>query len=319
MPDHSPRSAAPDSAPQSASVSSEALAHAETYERLSGPLDFDASELATPALVEAQLRKSLHRIEKGLSLASPRRPFGESIERDLVALIDVARETMPGASTSLDDAVAQAERALTSLRLWNTEGVHDDLSAHDARPAGPFTGAARDAVARFFEGRHSTRAFVPGAPVSEDDINAAVSTALASPSVCNRATGRVHLYHGAPMVEKLFALQQGNRGLEGVEHVAIVTTALPMFTGTDEFVQPWIDGGIFAMNLVWGFEQRDIGTCFLNWSMPHAASAELRRVANIPDDELIITMLAFGHPAEGLRVTASEKPPLDGVVTRHRA
>ena len=300
----------------SAGATADAVAHAATYDRHSGPLEFDAEALGSPDLIEAQLRKSLHRVEKGLSLANPRRPFGESIERDLVQLLRVARETA-GGGESFESAIAQAERALTSLRLWNETGQLDDLSGRPAQVAGPFTGAARDAVKSFFEGRNSTRSFAAGKPVSDADMNAAIETALASPSVCNRATGRVHLYHGAEMVAKLFALQQGNRGLDGVEHVAIVTTSLPMFTGTDEFVQPWIDGGIFAMNLVWGFEQRGIATCFLNWSMPHAASTELRAVAGIPEDELVITLIAFGHPAGDLRVTASEKPPLETVVTRH--
>lgn len=299
-------------------TASDALAHAATYARFSGPLTLDADGIETPALVEAQLRKTLHRVEKGLSLGKPRRPFGASIERDLMELVDLACEKHgPLAGSSLASAVMQAKRALASLRSWNEGGTHDDLSAHDVPTASPSTGAARDAVKSFFEGRHSTRSFVPGVPVSEGDMYAAVQTALASPSACNRATGRVHLYRGADIVAELFALQQGNRGLEGVEQVAIVTTSLRMFIGADEFVQPWIDGGIFAMNLVWGFEQRGIGTCFLNWSMPHEASVELRRIAKIPADELVITMIAFGHAVVGLRVTASEKPPLNAVITHH--
>ncbi|WP_025105335.1 nitroreductase family protein [Microbacterium paraoxydans] len=296
----------------------DALAHAATYDRFSGRLAFDPSTLQSPRLIDAQMRKALHRIEKGLSLASPRRPFGLEIEQDLETLVRAARERhCIGTDRALSDSVAQAERALASLRAWNESGTQDERSAANAPPRDALPETGLRAVERFFAERHSTRHFDVDRPVSEEDTDAAVSTALSSPSVCNRATGRVHLYRGQSRVDELFAVQQGNRGLEGVENIAIVTTSLPMFTGMEEFAQPWIDGGIFAMNLVWGFEQRGVGTCFLNWSMPHEASAELRRIADIPDEELIITMIAFGHPAEGLRVTASKKPPLDAVLTRH--
>lgn len=303
----------------STELAENALAHAATYACNSGNLDHAVNRLTTPALVEAQLRKALHSIEKGLSLEQRRRPFGATAERRISELITIARHryTAPPGS-SLADAIAQATRALESLRLWNGSGMLDDRSIHEPSAVGPTSAEARDAIDRLFIQRHSIRSFIPDAPVSDDDMHAAVRTALASPSVCNRATGRVHFYHGPDAIADLFEVQTGNRGLTGVRHVAIVTNSLEMFTGPDEYAQPWIDGGIFAMNLVWGFEQQGIGTCFLNWSMSHGASVELRRIAGIPEEELIITMIAFGHPVPEFRVTTSAKPPVDTIVTHHR-
>ena len=145
----------------------------------------------------------------------------------------------------------------------------------------------------------------------------AVRIAIGSPSVCNRATGRVHFYRGTERIGRLLELQQGNRGLTGVRQLAVATVELSMFAGSKEFAQPWIDGGLFLMNLVWGFQAQGIGTCLLNWSMPEAAGRRLRAVAGIPESELVVCLLAFGYPLPGTFVTRSDKPPLSAVMTVH--
>ncbi|GAB3049849.1 nitroreductase family protein [Sediminivirga luteola] len=292
---------------------------AERFERFRAPETPRPGVALPPGNIEAHLRLETHRIEKGLSIAEPRRPFGRLAQERLTFLLALAAE-LSGKGDGLVSAEDQAREALRALQRWNSadRGTRDpDLTQPALLAPDDGPSRKRDALTEFFAQRSSVRSFDPEKPVSPEAIERAVEVALHSPSVCNRAAGRVHFYEGRAAIGPLLDLQQGNRGLTGIRHLAVATVELSMFAGAKELTQPWIDGGLFLMNLVWGFQSQGIGSCLLNWSMPDAASRELRKVAAIPESELIVCMLAFGYAQEGTYVTRSAKPPLAHVMTLH--
>lgn len=316
----------------------EALAAAERFERFRAPQVPESGETLSPGNIEAHLRIETHRIEKGMSIAAPRRPYGQLAQERIGNLLELAA-SLPAKHASLISAEEQAREALQALEQWNDRPVqqgpeHRDLViARPYLPVGQQTpchtsladesspladvGDAQTPLDEFFLQRSSVRSFDPDRPVSPEAMERAVHIALNAPSVCNRATGRVHIYRGTEKIAPLLALQQGNRGLTGIRQLAIATVELSMFAGTNEFAQPWTDGGLFLMNLVWGFQVQGIGSCLLNWSMPEEATRELRVVADIPESELVISMVAFGYPQEGTFLTRSAKPPMPQVMTLH--
>lgn len=303
----------------------EAQAAAERFERFRAPETPESGEPLSPGHIEAHLRLETHRIEKGLSVAEPRRPFGQLAQQRIERLLALAAE-LTDKHAGLVSAERQAQQALEAWRGWNSPAAQD-LARRGCAVVRPLESAqTSDHIAtddraalltEFFTARSSVRSFDPRRPVGAPAIEHAVRIALNTPSVCNRATGRVHVYRGAAQTAPLLELQQGNRGLTGVHHLAVVTVELSMFAGVKEFAQPWIDGGLFLMNLTWGFQVQGVGACLLNWSMPEAASRQLRAVADIPESELVVCLLAFGYPAPGAHVTRSDKPPLSAVMTVH--
>ena len=90
-----------------------------------------------------------------------------------------------------------------------------------------------------------------------------------------------------------------------------------MFVGPDERNQRWVDGGLFAMTLVWAFHALGLSTCMLNWALPNVSSNRLRELAGIPDGEDIVVLIAIGHAAEGARVARSEKRSVDDLGIFH--
>lgn len=292
---------------------------AERFERFRAPETPHRGAALSAGNIEAHLRLETHRIEKGLSIAEPRRPFGRLAQERLTSLLALAAE-LSGKDDGLVTAEEQAREALRALQRWNSAdtGVRDpDLTQPALLTPDEASSRKRDVLTEFFAQRSSVRSFDPEKPVSPEAIAHAVTVALHSPSVCNRASGRAHFYQERAAIDPLLDLQQGNRGLTGIRNLAVVTVELSMFAGVKELTQPWIDGGLFLMNLVWGFQSQGIGSCLLNWSMPDAASRELRKVAAIAESELIVCMLAFGYAQEGTYVTRSAKPPLAHVMTLH--
>ena len=166
----------------------------------------------------------------------------------------------------------------------------------------------------FFGSRHSVRQF-GSEPVERSDIEWAVRMAQRSPSVCNRQTGRVHVFENDQLGSKVLDCQTGNRGFgHQANKVIVVTVDLRRFLSIGERNQCWVDGGLFAMSLVWALHSRGIGTCFLNWSAEKEQDERLRSVANIQDWENVITLMAVGSLPEQFSVASSPRRNLKDIL-----
>jgi len=83
-------------------------------------------------------------------------------------------------------------------------------------------------------------------------------------------------------------------------------------------MQPWTDGGMFAMSFVLALHSRGLGTVCLNWSKTQADEQTFRKAFDIGNDEVIVMLVAFGHLPEEYRVAASPRVALDHTLTELR-
>lgn len=261
----------------------------------------------TPIQLEAQLTKDYHRVEKGLALPAPKRPFGADVLRRLDEMIPQAAEVAAG-STFL----ARATSARTALAQWNQDGNIDDAVAPLLTEATQTPPAAPGAD-RLFTTRRSVRHFSPD-PIDSAIVHEAISLALNSPSVCNRAPWRVRSYTGED-ARRVLAHQNGNRGFgDNIPTLLLVTVDAGLMTGAGERNQAWIEGGIFGSTLVWALHSLGVATCMLNLSLTNAAADDLRSETGMNARELPIMMIAVGHAARGARVAASRRRALSEVL-----
>lgn len=258
--------------------------------------DEAAAQSCTPVQLEAQLTRDYHRVEKGLALASPKRPFGSDVLARLDALIPLARRM----HTDPPYLVA-AESAREALLVWNAGGDADATVA----PVSETLDRGID-VDRFFATRHSVRDFADQT-IPPADIRRAVELAAFSPSVCNRQPWRIRLFFGAE-VAKVLEYQNGNRGFaHSVPALALVSVELGQFVGAGERNQAWIEGGIFASSLVWALHGIGLESCMLNLSVRTAVADALRNAVGMPPSEVPIMMIAIGHGRSGHRVARSPR------------
>jgi nitroreductase len=247
---------------------------------------------------EAQLTKDYHRVEKSLALRDPRRPFGKAVASRLASLL--------GDACSADERapyVEHASSALAALERWNALGDR----SHGIITEAP-TPVDRRLVDldQFFAARRSVRDFATK-PVSQSVLDHAVELAINTPSVCNRQAWKVRFFH-APGTMEVLRFQNGNSGFgETVPTVALVTVDARMFAGPGERNQGWIDGGLFAMSLVWALHGLGLDTCMLNMSLRNRQVNDLRKAIGLQDHDLVIMMIAVGHGREGHKVTRSPR------------
>lgn len=270
-----------------------------------GPDDRHVTADLTEQAREMQLTKDYHRIEKGLSLRSPKRPFGGSVAARiemLLAGVDRGRPKM---------FERDAQTALEALHEWNSSGtINPDVAPVSSDYVPQFDQQA------FFRSRHSVRDFA-SRPVESEAIHTAIGLALCSPSVCNRQAWRVHLFSG-PDAKRALVFQNGNAAFaHSVPLVLVVSVDQSLFAGLNERNQVFVEGGIFASSLVWALHSLGLSSCMLNMSR---SSGHLRRTAtalDIAPSERIVMFIAVGYAEKGHRRTRSPRRPEGSILIDH--
>jgi nitroreductase len=287
--------------------------------------------------LRALITMDYHRIEKGLALRDPRVGFGAWFMPRLLSNLQTYR-----AAYGPDRVFLVAVNALAAYVDFNETSGHQATAVReglsrllsevaDAADAGGREGGVRRLSAQevrksachdldpFFRSRHSIRHFAD-TPVPRELVEKAVSMAVYSPSVCNRESWRVHVYSDPESRRSVLRHQNGNRGFgDQAAHVLVVTTDIQSFANVGERNQSWIDGGMFAMSLIWALHSLGVGTCSLNFCVEKETDAALRACADIPDSEAVIMMIAVGSLPEEFAVAQSPRRQLGEVIVFHDA
>ena len=289
---------------------------------------------AAPERLRSLLVMDAHRIEKALSLRSPRPGFGRATVANLLANLDqylqqvgsddtarLALNTLEAycafhAGHTAADLDLPGLVAALRTRIEQSDSVRTGAGIVTCRRDEIWEAGRRDLRA-FFESRHSIRDFA-AEPVPLEQLATAVDLARRTPSVCNRQGWKVHVYSDRTRKAAILECQNGNRGFgEQLAHVLIVTADLSAFVSIGERNQGWIDGGMFAMSLVYALHSLGLGTCCLNCSNTAAEDLRLRATAEIPPSESPIMMIGVGPLPERFRVACSARKEVAELMVVH--
>jgi nitroreductase len=274
-----------------------------------------------------------HRIEKGLALPAPRPGFGIDAVTSLIECVDAYL-----AEFGWDDTIAAGTDALSAYRDFNARhqvlmpmvdhalgrlrmvgGIQGlPIAGTKNVTRAEIVGTLPDDLSAFFASRHSVRQFAPHA-VAQDLIVRAIRMAQKTPSVCNRQAWKVHVFSEPEQKREILKFQNGNRGFgDTASHLLIITVDLQHFTSAGERTQCWIDGGLFAMSVVYALHSLGLGTCMLNWSVLKETDRAVRTVAGIPDSQVIIMMIVVGNLPDEFTVAYSLRKGLEDVIVVHQ-
>lgn len=277
------------------------------------------------------LTMAYHSLEKGMSLRNPRPGFGQQHARTLVARLDryltcCGVDEHCAVSFNVLRAYAEFNRAKGVSLPWLDRHLEEfEKRIADAcaglHPGGvkpmtknQFLTAAKRDLTGFFESRCSVRQYSPE-PVTVQDIERAVRLAQKTPSVCNRQSARVWLLNQPQDVRDALSIQGGARGFaEEIGTVLVVTSDLAAFQSSGERNQCWIDGGLFAMSLIYALHSLGLVSCSLNWSKSRQTDLQFKERFGVPHAESIILLLSVGNPAESFSVAQSWRKPLSEVL-----
>ena len=283
--------------------------------------------------LEYVLLRENHTIEKGISLRHPRKGFGQQKVRAFLSHLSLYQQRYGAETpdflryplstvrywldytqregTDVTPIAQQWEQLAAKVGLLEVEG-HAGVREASAEE---ILSAARGDFASLLSSRHSMRYFDPR-PVAHELIDRALALAQLTPSACNRQGWKTHVYEG-PSCHQLLEAQGGSRGFEQEVPAAIVVTANQKAFLYYEMHQAYVDGGLYAMNLINALHFLGLGTIPLSCGFKQRKLRRIKRQFGIPECEVPILIIGFGHLEPSVKVAVSTRKAVTLTNTYH--
>ena len=140
-----------------------------------------------------------------------------------------------------------------------------------------------------------------------------------TPSQCNRQSSKVHLYQNPDDINDLLILQGGAEGFrENVKNLFIISNDLTSWSGFKARSQTYVDGSLFAMQVLNACQAMGLGACPLNLAVSNSKELKIIKRGGIPKSERLIMMISFGYPVkQKFKVAKSARQTIQNFVTKH--
>lgn len=275
---------------------------------------------------EASITRLYHTVEKGLSYLDYRPGFGKTQIQMLVSSMEQYAALYETDAffyrTALSCLFAYIEKnkvagyldEVLEERVRRLPGEPNPFGGTiDFEPLSPeaLQSASYEAL---IKDRHSIRHF-SGEPVDLEKLKKAVALAQQTPSACNRQGWRTRIVADRDKVAELLKNQNGNRGFgEEIDKLLVVTADLRYFQKEREIFQVFIDGGMYAANLLNALHYCGVGSIPLSASLLNSQEDNVRRLLQADDAEMLILMIGVGNYPNQCRTTRSERKPADIII-----
>jgi len=149
-------------------------------------------------------------------------------------------------------------------------------------------------------------------------LNDCIELAQKSPSFCNRQPTRVHIVKSIALKQDILELQNGNRGFGHLaETLLVITSVISTTKDIHERNENHLNGGIFIMTLLNALHFNKIGACSLNWSVSNDKDEKLRKLINIPENEVILMIISCGFVPNEISLASSPRKTAREISTVH--
>lgn len=280
---------------------------------------FESDKIETFWQYEASIIKMYHTIEKGLSYENYRPGFGEEAIKQLITTLEEYSKKYSVEEFCYRTALCVLKKYILKNKEHNY--INPELEERIKSLAGeendiggtidfiPFSeeDIANQNFEIFAKNRHSIRHFSE-IPVEKDRIKKAVALAQYTPSACNRQGWRTHIVCDKTKIETILNNQNGNRGFgQEIDKLLAVSFKIECFSKSREHYQGFIDGGMYAMNLLHSLHFYNIGTVPLSASLTPVQEQNVKEVLGIGDNEKVVLFIGIGNYPEKCKTTRSER------------
>ena len=296
------------------------LAHYMRYSNISMQNETESKLLCT-------LIASYHIIEKGLSMPDRRLGFGRDA---LIQLIGKCKKYM----ALYGNNNVQVRYALGIIKEYDVihkqsnfkldkelQSVIDDILCNqDIEPAeqllissDEFFSNKLASFDKFSASRHSTRHF--GGKISIDTIKEALKLAQNAPSACNKQPILSYVVEDSTKVKEILDMQQGNRGFGHlIDKLIVITTRYAGCLRYEDRFYPFIDAGIYCMNLLYALHFKEIGAIPLIWLDSSERNERLLSIIHANSEEIPCLIIGIGKVAEHVICATSPRKDLNEIV-----
>lgn len=276
---------------------------------------YDARRMHTELFIR------MHALEKGMSIGNARYGFGKpkalSLIADLQHYIDLGgdhrfAEESCSVLTRYIEYNEQGGTDMTDV-AGPLKDLMDANSLHDSGQGGIYW-LQKDENRRqagmpfdvFSQSRFSVRDFGTE-PINKEDIAKALKLCERTPTACNRQSQRVHVFLDREKAQKLLSMQRGCNGFyPDMQGVILVSTDLGSYS-FQEINQMYVDGGLYAMNLMYALHFYDIANIPLTMAHKAMVIKQIKREMNLPKNEQPVLLIGIGSYKKQWKVAQSNR------------
>lgn len=167
---------------------------------------------------------------------------------------------------------------------------------------------------KFIKARHSYRYFTKDASIEQ--IKQALEIARYTPTACNRQPQYVHIYQGKEM-EEVLTIQHGALGfINEMSYCILITTDMRAYSAQENY-QAYVDGGLYAMNLLNALHFTGLGTIPLTCG--HLQGTNRCKLAQygVEEYECPIIIIGIGGLEDSAEVNVSPRKEYGDYTTFH--
>lgn len=274
-----------------------------------------------------------HTLEKGMSMRNPRKGFGRQKASRLIGLLnhysalylsadkDFLQYPISTINSYINYTIASGieipDIQNAFKRLINRIGFvcKDSPGGIAIVTKEEILNGAFGNFESLLKSRHSIRYFDAEVPQIEE-IKQALKLAQKTPSACNRQGWKTHVFMWDKSVE-LLKWQGGCNGFEEEIKCAILVTANLKAFFYYEVHQAYVDGGLYAMNLINAIHSLGLGTIPLSVGFNYKKLKELGCKFEIPDNEVPIVIIGVGVLQDKFKIAVSERKKIEITNTFH--
>ena len=273
--------------------------------------------------IEPVLRIEIHAIEKGMSIGDVHPGFGKTKVHDLLTHLQHYLD-VGGRKSFSDECCSVLKQYLDFNRKLGADmdAIESELNLFIEKNhslLSQFGGIREVSIkeicigqqsdfAIFSQCRHAIRDF-DKSPIQKDLLEKALRLVEKTPSACNRQGWKVHVYSSYETRMMIFNLQGGSRGFSDDMQYAILICGDLNYYRFYELNQVYVDGGLYAMNLLYALQYYGIASIPLTMSMRMSKLRGIIKAMDLPHNEIPILLIGAGAFKDSFRVAQSERIP----------
>lgn len=306
----------------------------EQYAVLSGRRAYYRN-LKRQRATHVELRRNVHRLEKGILMQPRREVFARDYIEETVEFYAVALQR-PATMGNIDAGEMQwAHDVLAEYFSIVTDadpGVARSRARFEALPPygepasiHPYpqstlqrTDVTYDQMLALAESRRSIRWF-DQRPVERELIDKALLVGRQSPSACNRLPYEFLVFDEPDQVRTVSGIPFGAAGYSHqIPTIVVVKGDLSSYFSPRDRHVPYIDASLATMGFIYALETLGLSSSIINWPDFEPLEAKMAKTLGLKPHERVIMLIAVGYPDPEALVAYSKKKDIDSLRTYNR-
>lgn len=282
---------------------------------------------STARVTHVELRRNIHRLEKGLIMRPRREIFARDYITETIEFYETAARQWRQAPGTMDSAEMEwahdvlteyfrvsgtTDRTVEAARARFAQVEHGaESTGKIPHPKELISDISYDDLVLLAQQRRSVRWFEQR-PVEREQIDKALRVARQAPTACNRIPYEFRIFDDPALAKEIAAIPFGSAGYsDNVPAVAVVVGKLESYFSPRDRHAIYVDSSLAAMQFILALETLGLSSSVINWPDFEPLEAKMQRRLSLDTSDRVVMLIAFGYAHDEGLVPYSAKKGLD--------